>query len=325
MEPEGRAREKIDRQLEECGWQVQSRDELNIYASKGVAAREFAMPGVGEADYLLYADGKAAGVVEAKPEDWTLKGVELQSGGYMAALPEHVPAYRRPLPFGCETTSTVTQFTNALEPEARSREVFAFHRPEELVRLARQKTPVREALKTLPPFETEGLWPAQVEAIENLERSLAEGRPRSLIQMATGSGKTFTAVSAAYRLIKFADARRVLFLVDCRNLGTQTLTEFQQYVSPYNGYSFTEEYNVQHLRSNRIDAASRVVITTVQRLYSMLKGEEEFEEEREEGSMFEARAGLESGPMPVAYNPRIPIETFDFIVVDECHRSIYNL
>jgi type I restriction enzyme R subunit len=220
MEPEERARKNIDRELEECGWQVQNRDELNIYASKGVAVREFAMPGVGEADYLLYADGKAIGVVEAKPEDWTLKGVELQSGGYMGGLPELVPAFRRPLPFGYETTGTITQFTNALEPEARSREVFAFHRPEELVRLARLKTQVREALEEMPPLVEEGLCPAQIEAIRNLERSLAENRPRSLIQMATGSGKTFTAVSAIYRLIKFAGARRVLFLVDRKNLGT---------------------------------------------------------------------------------------------------------
>jgi len=165
----------------------------------------------------------------------------------------------------------------------------------------------------------------QVEAIRNLETSLAQNRPRSLIQMATGSGKTFTTVSAVYRLIKFAGAKRVLFLVDRKNLGTQTLTEFQQYTSPYNGYSFAEEYNVQHLHSNRIDEASRVVVTTVQRLYSMLKGEEEFDEEREEGSLFDAGPALGGAPMPVTYNPRIPIESFDFIVVDECHRSIYNL
>jgi type I restriction enzyme, R subunit len=271
MNPEERARAKIDSQLEECGWRVQNRSEMNISASRGVAVREFSMPGAGEADYLLYADGRAIGVVEAKPEGWTLKGVEPQSGGYMRGLPQQVPAHRRPLPFGYETTGTLTQFTNALEPEARSRDVFAFHRPEELERLVRLKRQVREALGEMPPLNTDGLWPAQVEAIENLETSLSEYRPRSLIQMATGSGKTFTAVSAAYRLIKFAGAKRILFLVDRRNLGTQTLTEFQQYVSPYNGYSFAEEYNVQHLRTNRIDTASRVVITTVQRLYSMLK------------------------------------------------------
>lgn len=226
MKVEERARARIDRQLEECGWRVQDRDEMNIYAQRGVAVREFSMPGAGEADYLLYADGKAVGVVEAKPEVWTLKGVELQSGGYMSGLPKEVPAFLRPLPFGYETTGTVTQFTNSLEPEARSREVFAFHRPEELVRLVRLKTQVREGLRELPPLIEEGLWPAQVEAIINLETSLAENRPRSLIQMATGSGKTFTAVSAVYRLIKFAGANRVLFLVDRKNLGRRRSPSF---------------------------------------------------------------------------------------------------
>jgi type I restriction enzyme, R subunit len=325
MNPEERARANIDLQLEECGWQVQNIREMNIFASKGVAVREFPMSGAKEADYLLYADGKAIGVVEAKPQEWGLKGVEPQSRGYMQGLPEGVPAHRRPLAFGYETTGKVTQFTNALEPEARSREVFTFHRPDELVRLARLERQMRLALGEMPPLDEEGLWSAQVEAITNLEESLAENRPRSLIQMATGSGKTFTAVSAAYRLVKFGGARRVLFLVDRKNLGTQTLTEFQQYVSPYNGYSFADEYNVQHLHSNRIDGASRVVVTTVQRLYSMLKGEEQFDEEREEGSLFEAAPELGGTAVPIAYNPRIPIETFDFIVVDECHRSIYNL
>jgi type I restriction enzyme R subunit len=209
MNPEERARARIDTQLEECGWLVQNRDEMNIFASKGVAVREFSMPGAGEADYLLYTEGKAIGVVEAKPEDWTLRGVEPQSAGYMHGLPQEVPAHRRPLPFGYETTGEVTQFTNALEPEARSREVFAFHRPEELVRLAGLGRQTRAALQQMPTLKADGLWPAQVEAIDNLERSLAENRPRSLIQMATGSGKTFTAVSAVYRLIKFAGARRV--------------------------------------------------------------------------------------------------------------------
>jgi type I restriction enzyme R subunit len=143
--------------------------------------------------------------------------------------------------------------------------------------------------------------------------------------MATGSGKTYTAASFCYRLITFAKAKRILFLVDRNNLGRQTLTEFQQYVSPYNGYKFTEEYNVQHLKKNTIDPASKVCITTIQRLYSMLKGEEEYQEENEEGSLFESASPLIKEPLPVVYNPKIPLEMFDFIVIDECHRSIYNV
>ena len=141
--------------------------------------------------------------------------------------------------------------------------------------------------------------------------------------MATGSGKTFTAINFIYRLIKFAGARRMLFLVDRGNLGHQTLKEFQQYVSPYNNYKFTEEYIVQRLASNTIDTTARVCISTIQRMYSMLKGRE-LSDEDEEASV----SGLErlfKEPEPIDYNPAIPIETFDIIVIDECHRSIYNL
>jgi type I restriction enzyme, R subunit len=170
-----------------------------------------------------------------------------------------------------------------------------------------------------------GLWDVQSKAITNLETSLADNRPRALIQMATGSGKTYTAASASYRLIKFSKAKRILFLVDRNNLGRQTLNEFQQYVSPYTNYKFTEEYNVQHLKRNTVDPAAKVCITTIQRLYSMLKGEADFEEDNEEGSLFETAPSLAKEPLPVVYNPDIPIETFDVIIVDECHRSIYNL
>ena len=169
----------------------------------------------------------------------------------------------------------------------------------------------------------EGLRDCQFEAIQNLEQSFAQARQKALIQSATGSGKTYTAVSFIYRLIKFAGARRVLFLVDRSNLGRQTKKEFQQYVTPDDGRKFTELYNVQHLTSNTIDPVSKVCITTIQRLYSMLCGEAEFEPENEEQSLFEISP--DGKVKEVSYNPQIPIETFDFIVTDECHRSIYGL
>ena len=325
MTPEERARERIDEQLLACGWLLQDRDAMDIYAGPGVAIREFPLNGGEEADYLLYVDGRAIGVVEAKPEGHTLAGVETQSLKYLNGLHPDVPAYGRPLPFSYESTGIVTQFTNVLEPEPRSREVFTFHRPEELLELVGRSHQLRQGFRDLPPLNTRGLWPAQIQAIQNLERSLADNRPRSLIQMTMGAGKTFTAVSAVYRLIKHAGARRVLFLVDRANLGRQANGEFQRYVSPETNLTFTSEYNVQHLRSNSIDPVSRVCITTVQRLYSMLKGEAEFDEGNEEASLFENAPSLTTAPVPMEYNPRIPIGTFDIIVVDECHRSIYNL
>jgi type I restriction enzyme R subunit len=140
--------------------------------------------------------------------------------------------------------------------------------------------------------------------------------------MATGSGKTYTAINFIYRLIKFAGARRVLFLVDRGNLGDQTLKEFQQYESPYNNYKFTEEYNVQRLTSNKIDDVARVCICTIQRMYSMLRGRELAEEDEE--TSVEGLEKVYRDIPPIEYNPKIPIETFDIIVTDECHRSIYN-
>ena len=179
-------------------------------------------------------------------------------------------------------------------------------------------------MREFPPLAAGSLWLAQIEAITNLEESFAAGRPRALIQMATGSGKTYTAVNFIYRLVKYGGAKRVLFLVDRGNLGRQTLKEFQQFVSPVNNYKFTEEYIVQQLSSNSLDKSARVVIGTIQRIYSMLKGEKEpapgFDD-----LPIEAAETLFKKPVPVEYNPDFPIEEFDFIITDECHRSIYNL
>jgi type I restriction enzyme, R subunit len=329
--PEALARQDIDGQLLAAGWVVQDYKSMNIHAADGVAVREFPLKWDeggekkrGFADYLLYAKGQVIGVVEAKPAGYTLKGVETQSAKYAIGLPDDVPAYARPIPFSYESTGKVTQFTNGLDPDPRSREIFSFHRPEELVRLVGLVKQLRGRLREMPAVDRGRLWKVQHEAIENLEKSLSENRPRSLVQMATGSGKTFTACSACYRLIKHAKAKRILFLVDRNNLGRQTLNEFQQFSDPSSGYKFTEEYNVQHLRGNTIDPASKVVITTIQRLFSMLKGDEDFDEENEEGSVFETGSIIKE-PVFVEYSARVPIETFDFVVIDECHRSIYNV
>jgi type I restriction enzyme, R subunit len=323
MTPEKQARVQIDQHLQEAGWVVQDANRIDLGAGVGIAVREFPLA-TGFADYLLYADGKAIGVVEAKPEGFPLKGVETQSSKYTNGLPKDLPHHHLPLAFAYETTGRETQFTNTLDPDARSRSVFAFHKPEELLRLVGREKQGRELLRKMPALDTGKLWRVQIGSITNLEKSLAENRPRSLIQMATGSGKTFTAVNFCYRLIKHAGAKRILFLVDRNNLGEQTLNEFQQFSSPSTGYKFTEEYEVQHLKGKTISPSSKVCITTIQRLYSMLANKE-LDEESEEGSLFETENSLVKEPMPVAYNPAIPIETFDYIVIDECHRSIYNL
>ena len=347
MNPEQQARENIDRLLIRAGWAVQNADAVNLYESAGVAVREFSLkPGHGSADYLLYVNRRAAGIVEAKPEGHTLVGVETQSEKYSTGLPDILPAYRRPLPFLYQSTGVESRFTNLLDPDSRSRSLFAFHKPETLAAWlgASESAPdshdldrpmaaqppdgflprnLRRNLRAMPPLDASELWPVQERAIESLERSLAAGRPRALVQMATGSGKTFMACNQIYRLIKHAGARRVLFLVDRSNLGRQALREFQGFSVPGGGRKFTELYNVQLLQSARVDDVSRVCIATIQRVYSMLKGEE-LDPQLEELSGFELPlTGTE--PPPVEYNPDVPIETFDFIITDECHRSIYNL
>ncbi len=324
--PEELAREKIDALLEQCGWILQNRSTINLSAGRGIAIREGLLKG-GEADYLLFGDGKALGTIEAKPEGHTLIGVEEQSGKYATSLLDIYPKWQTPLPFAYESTGVETQFTNRLDPDPKSRNVFAFHKPETLLAWLQPEHQLNPRLANLPTTDqmpTTNLWSAQIEAIRNLERSLAANKRRALIQMATGSGKTYTAVNFVYRLIKLAGARRVLFLVDRGNLGDQTLKEFQQFVTPDDGRKFTELYNVQHLQSAQLDRVSRVCISTIQRLYSMLRGEE-IDAEIDERSGYELRESLWKQPPPVVYNPNVPIETFDFIITDECHRSIYNL
>ncbi len=212
-----------------AGWLIQNRADANIDAGRGVAIREFALAhGHGEADYLLFVDGQAAGAVEAKKEGSTLIGVEIQTQKYSEGIPEALPAPRRPLPFLYQSTGIETRFTNLLEPNASSRAIFSFHRPETLSEwlsdeLTSPASTFKARLASMPPLARLCLWPAQFTAIDALEDSLRHGRCRSLIQMATGSGETYTSCSALYRLIKFAGARRALFLVDRGNLGRQTL------------------------------------------------------------------------------------------------------
>lgn len=326
---EAKARVQIDRQLAAAGWAVQSQETLNLRAGPGIAVREFTLEKPhGRVDYLLFLNGQPAGVIEAKPEGTTLTEVERQSGKYVEGLPGWMKPPVYPLPFIYESTGTETRFTDGYDPDARSRRVFTFHGPETLIEWLRQiaeneELPTfRARLRAMPPLDERGLWGKQAEAIRNLEQSLAEDHPRSLIQMATGSGKTFTAANLCYRLIKYADAKRVLFLVDRSNLGKQAKLEFDKFTIQETQRKFPAEYNVQHLTHNAVDATSRVCISTVQRIFSILKGEAELDQEIDEHSVYELPV---AEPVEVSYNPALPPDTFDVIIIDECHRSIYGL
>jgi len=331
---------------------------MNVSAGRGVAVREFKLTsGHGFADYLLFVDGKAVGVLEAKPEGFTLSGVEPQAKKYSTGLPANLHPPVSPLPFLYISNGGATSFTNLLDTKPKSRPLFQVHRPETLAEWLAADTlhawvgarlteggdhtaaddtrpsSLRTRLTTLPELdpglvERRVLFPNQFEAVTKLEHSLKLDKPRALIQMATGSGKTYFAVTSLYRQIKFAGARRVLFLVDRANLGEQAQKEFENYRTPDDRRKFTELYNVQRLTSNTIGASTKVVITTIQRLYSMLKGEPELDPSLEEGTQFAPSDGTgfaPKEPLPVVYNAAYPPEYFDVIFIDECHRSIYSI
>lgn len=320
--PEQVARDIIDTRLERAGWKVQSKNKTNFNAGRGIAVREYPTD-IGPADYVLFVDKKPTGVVEAKPstQGQNITTVEEQSSGYANANLKWVDN-KEPLPFVYESTGELTRFTDSRDPHPRSREVFSFHRPETMANWLSQSGPLRERLQGLPELDLIGLRTCQINAIENLDVSFKNDRPRALIQMATGSGKTFTAITSIYRLFKHADARRVLFLVDTKNLGEQAEQEFMAYVPGDDNRKFTELYNVQRLKSSYVASDSQVCISTIQRMYSILRDEEldEAAEQINPAEMVQPR-----DPIPVAYNDKVPPEFFDFIIIDECHRSIYNL
>lgn len=342
--PEEIARETIDRQLTEAGWRVISTGSpvddhptalCELSGSTGGATS-------GRADYILYLDGKACGIVEAKRSDHSLEGVQEQSATYAAFRKWTDPAtcWQNPLPFRFEANGRQIQFTDARDPEPRARPIFHFPKPKHLQKLLTRAESTDDtlrrrlaALPTAHPLDAfmagaaQPLRDCQHEAITGLEASLAAARPRSLIHMATGAGKTFTAVTEVYRLLKFARLKRVLFLVDRNSLGTQAKGEFDTYAAPDTGKLFPEVYNVCHLGAAGFDPVNKVVISTIQRLFAQLKGDPEAidDDEDEHSSFTSTESDLATGePIEVSYQPNLPPETFDLIIVDECHRSIYN-
>ncbi len=327
--PEQVARDHIDELLKQAGWKVQSLKKINPNDGIGQAVREY-QTDVGPADYVLFVNKRAVGVIEAKREEegHRLTIHESQTEGYAGARLKWVNN-KVALPFLYESTGVVTRFTDQRDPKPRSREVFTFHRPETLLEWYSEMASIRGRLQQIPmlnpeklPAKDMNLRDCQEAAIDNLEVSFKAARPRALIQMATGAGKTYTAITAIYRLLKYSDAKRILFLVDTKNLGEQAEQEMMSYVPMDDNRKFTELYNVQRLKSSSIAKDSHVCISTIQRLYSILK-DKPLDEAAEE--INPAELVLPKEPLPVVYSQKIPPEFFDFIFIDECHRSIYNL
>ncbi|MGX2983459.1 type I restriction endonuclease subunit R [Helicobacter sp. 23-1045] len=333
MKNEAKTRINIDELLQSCGFVLQDKAEFNRFAKaqgqdiSAVAVREFTMSDGSYADYLLFIEGKACGVIEAKREGKPTSGAHAQSKHYATHLPTNLKAWANPLPFLYESNGGEIFFTDLRESHTqakRARRVFAFHTPKSLLDKLQSKSTLRQNLATLPqiPLDSTHLRPCQAEAITALENSLALNKPRALIQMATGAGKTFTACNFISRLFIHANAGRILFLVDRNNLGEQAKKEFDNF--RIQNRKFSEIYITNHLQTNHIDKDSKLVITTIQRLYSLLKGEAEFDSSNEEHSAFDSHTAQHTPPKELKYNPAFPIDFFDFIIVDECHRSIYG-
>ena len=331
LQAEQRARRLIDEQLTRAGWVVQDLKDQALGAAVGVAVREVTMKsGHGRADYLLYLNKGVVGVVEAKPMGKTLSGVEWQSSMYAQGLTDaqklRATMVDGKLPFVFEASGSETHFTNGYDPHPRARAVFNFPKPETLLAIiadARTNPDAptwRGALQTMPELDERTLRPAQITAITGIERSLREQRfDRSLVQMATGAGKTYTAVTASYRLLRFGGFKRVLFLVDRNNLADQTAAEFANFRTPDDGRRFTELYPVDKLKSDAPADSASVVISTIQRVFKTLRGENV---PAGDDAMLDSQ--IPDKPVTVTYNAALPPETFDLIIVDEAHRSIYG-
>ena len=323
MTPEQRARQAIDRKLGQSGWAIQDMRRLNPLAALGVAVREFPTS-TGPVDYALFVGGVPAGIIEAKKSEAGehITDVEMQSGRYAHSTFRW--ATNQEIRFAYEATDEITRFTDYHDLKYRSREVFSFHRPETLKRLLEQSDTVRNNMKHFPALDETGFRRCQVNAIKNLDESFALNKPRALVQMATGAGKTFTAITSAYRLLKYGKMNRILFLVDTRSLGEQAEREFLAYTPNDDSRSFSQLYGVCRLKSSYIPSDVQICISTIQRMYSILKGEP-LDEGAEETPFDEFKTANTKAPKEVVYNEKYPPEFFDCIIVDECHRSIYNV
>lgn len=328
MPPEEKARIIIDKKLEEAGWKVQDLKDIDINAALGVAVREYPTANGNEVDYALFVDGNPVGIVEAKEDD---KGVTLthealeQNLNYTKEGLKYHEDEKDELRFIYEATSILTHFTDLKDPDPRVRKIFSFHQPETLKAYIKEynleKKTLRGRLKHFPELPTKGFRDCQVNAILSLEQSFAKNNPRALVQMATGAGKTYTAITNCYRLLKNAKAKRILFLVDTKNLGEQAESEYKKY-KPYDSNAeLSTLYDIKRIQTSAIPPDTRICISTIQRLYSMLTGEianipDDIDGEFSNANTKEKRY--------VEYNKEYPPEFFDFIIIDECHRSIYN-
>ena len=314
MTPEEKARQKIDQWFTDAGWEVINRDEYEP-TSTAVAIREGLLKSNLEADYFLFINGKAVGVLEAKREETDAFSsiVCEQAALYARSVPNIYQTYQKPLPFIFTSNGKELYFCDFREQDHYFKQIMTIPTPHELVK----KLGINDYFAGLPTLRKKGLRDCQYEAITELEKSFRSGQKRALMVLATGAGKTYTACLAAYRMLSYTPMRRVLFLVDRNNLGKQAEGEFGTFRLTENGEAFNTIFTVNRLRSSSIPSDSNVVISTIQRLFSFLKGET-----IEDNDDDDENEPAEEVILPP--NLDLPHDYFDMIIIDECHRSIYK-
>ena len=316
MKPEEKARVVIDRMFEEAGWKVIDRAKYapNMTA---VAIREGLMVGNREADYLLFLNGKAVGVLEAKRIETDINSdiVQEQARLYTRSCPKWCQAWfpNIPLPLAYVANSRDLMFYDTRKSNSEFEYCKKIHTPKEVKKLLG----LEDDYVGLPMLNPKGLRACQYEAITELEKSYRNGENRALMVLATGAGKTYTACLAAYRMLAFTPMKRILFLVDRNNLGKQAETEFGTFRLTENGDPFNTIFTVNRLKSSSVPTDSNVVISTIQRLFSLLKGDEITDSDDDDDE-------IEDKEIILPEHPNLPSDFFDMIIIDECHRSIYG-
>lgn len=314
MTPEEKARVKIDQMFEDAGWKVVDRDFYSPTIT-AAAIREGLLEGNREADYFLFVCGKAVGVLEAKREEVDVASdvVCEQAIRYTRYVPQCYQAFARPLPFIYQSNGVMTYFRDCRIEDSDLEELNRIHTPKEIVKMLG----IEDPYAGLPTLKKKGLRDCQYEAITELESCFRTGQDRALIVLATGAGKTYTACLAAYRFLAYTPMKRILFLVDRNNLGKQAESEFGMFRLTENGDPFNTIYTVNRLKSSNVPSDSNVVISTIQRLFSLLTGQEITDSDDDDED-------TATGEVQLTGNLLLPPDFFDLIVIDECHRSIYG-
>ena len=321
MLPEEKARIKIDKQLSDAGWDIVARDEYVPFNASAV--KEALMQGNKESDYLLFIDDKAIAVVEAKAEDNALGDVVARQAEWYSQNPQGWVGLWFPsqIPFVYLANGNKIYFKNMLEPDSEYVEFTEMHSPKKMLQLLGKKS----EYGALPKIEKKGLRDCQYNAEVNLEASLKAGKKKALAILATGSGKTYLACLAAYRLLNYTPTRRVLFLVDRNNLARQTETEFSLFDRTEKQKPMNELYQINRLKKPE-DIQGDIIISTIQKLFAVLTGQTIIDDDEDkEDERIGLKDAVKNEPAIVLDGDlKLPPDYFQFIIVDECHRSIYG-